>query len=143
MSISAAITIRWISECWFETLTNSVRSSSRVGSRLSTPMIASISGMRLERLGEPPAPVGRQPGDEHPLGRVRAAAPVASTTVGLVAQPSHTDRRSPSISCRFSWIRARISCATVWTSALSGAASAPIETVSIGSRKRILNFDGR
>ena len=29
VSISAAATIRWISECWLETLTNSVRSSSR------------------------------------------------------------------------------------------------------------------
>ena len=42
VSISAARTIRWISECWLETLTNSVRSSSSVGSRESTPMIASI-----------------------------------------------------------------------------------------------------
>ena len=42
VSISAARTIRWSSECWFETLTNSVRSSSRVGSRESTPMIVSI-----------------------------------------------------------------------------------------------------
>ena len=41
VSISAARTIRWISECWLETLTNSVRSSARVGSRESTPMIAS------------------------------------------------------------------------------------------------------
>ena len=44
VSISAALTIRWISECWLSTLTYSVRSSSRVGSRVSTPMIASISG---------------------------------------------------------------------------------------------------
>ena len=42
VSISAAWTMRWISECWFETLTYSVRSSSTCGSRLSTPMIASI-----------------------------------------------------------------------------------------------------
>ena len=42
VSISAARTIRWISECWLETLTNSVRSSSRGGSRESTPMIVSI-----------------------------------------------------------------------------------------------------
>ena len=42
VSISAARTIRWISECWLETFTNSVRSSSSVGSRESTPMIASI-----------------------------------------------------------------------------------------------------
>ena len=42
VSISAARTIRWSSECWFETFTNSVRSSSSVGSRESTPMIASI-----------------------------------------------------------------------------------------------------
>jgi hypothetical protein len=43
VSISAARTIRCSSECWLETLTNSVRSSSRVGSRESTPMIASNS----------------------------------------------------------------------------------------------------
>ena len=41
VSISAARTIRWISECRLETFTNSVRSSSTRGSRLSTPMIAS------------------------------------------------------------------------------------------------------
>ena len=29
VSISAARTMRWISECWLETFTNSVRSSSR------------------------------------------------------------------------------------------------------------------
>ena len=44
VSISAAWTIRSISECWVPTLTNSVRSSSRVGSAESTPMIASTSG---------------------------------------------------------------------------------------------------
>ena len=43
VSISAAATMRWISECWVPTLTNSVRCSSRVGSRESTPMIVSIS----------------------------------------------------------------------------------------------------
>ena len=42
VSISAARTIRWISECWLETLTNSVRSSSWRGSEESTPMIVSI-----------------------------------------------------------------------------------------------------
>ena len=42
VSISAARTIRCRSECRFETLTNSVRSSSRVGSFASTPMIVSI-----------------------------------------------------------------------------------------------------
>ena len=42
VSISAARTIRSSSECWFETFTYSVRSSSRVGSTLSTPMIASM-----------------------------------------------------------------------------------------------------
>ncbi len=44
VSIAAARTIRSISECWVPTLTNSVRCSSRVGSRESTPMIASTSG---------------------------------------------------------------------------------------------------
>ena len=132
VSISAARTIRWISECWLETLTNSVRSSSRVGSRESTPMIASISLEALQRLREPRAPVGREPGDEDPVGSAR------------LAHPNHTDLRLATISCRFSWIRARISCATVCTSALSWTASAPpSSTVSIGSRKRILNFAGR
>ena len=42
VSISAARTIRSSSECWLVTLTNSVRSSSRVGASASTPMIASI-----------------------------------------------------------------------------------------------------
>ena len=43
VSIRAARTMRWIRPCWLETRTNSVRSSSRVGSRESTPTIASIS----------------------------------------------------------------------------------------------------
>ena len=47
VSISAARTIRARSECWFVTLTNSVRSSSRVGSRESTPIIASTSSKDL------------------------------------------------------------------------------------------------
>ena len=41
VSISAASTIRLSSACCVPTRTNSVRSSSRVGSRLSTPTIAS------------------------------------------------------------------------------------------------------
>ncbi len=41
VSTSAARTIRWMRPCWFETRTNSVRSSSIVGSAASTPMIAS------------------------------------------------------------------------------------------------------
>jgi hypothetical protein len=43
VSISAASTIRRSRPCWFVTRTNSVRSSSTFGSRLSTPMIASMS----------------------------------------------------------------------------------------------------
>jgi hypothetical protein len=43
VSISAARTMRASSECWFETFTNSVRSSSRRGSTESTPMMASTS----------------------------------------------------------------------------------------------------
>ena len=42
------------------------------GSSLSTPITASTSGKRLERLGEPAAPVGREPGDED-APRVHAA----------------------------------------------------------------------
>ena len=56
VSISAARTIRWISECWLETLTYSVRSSSRRGSRESTPMIDLDLLEALERLGEPSRP---------------------------------------------------------------------------------------
>jgi hypothetical protein len=41
VSISAASTMRRSSACWLPTRTNSVRSSSRVGSLSSTPMIAS------------------------------------------------------------------------------------------------------
>src|SRR5262249_27715648 len=63
----------------------------------------------LERLREAAAPVARDAGDENPSA----------------AHPNQTDRRFASISWRFSWIRARISWATVWTSALSSAASAP------------------
>ena len=44
VSISAAWTMRRMSACWVPTRTNSVRSSSRVGSRVSTPTIASTSG---------------------------------------------------------------------------------------------------
>jgi hypothetical protein len=44
VSSSAARTIRPISECWFDTFTNSVRFSSCIGSLESTPTIASISG---------------------------------------------------------------------------------------------------
>ena len=46
VSISAACTILRISACWFETRTNSVRSSSRVGSSESTPTITSTLGLR-------------------------------------------------------------------------------------------------
>jgi hypothetical protein len=42
VSISAASTIRRSSACCVPTRTNSVRSSSRVGSSESTPMIASM-----------------------------------------------------------------------------------------------------
>jgi hypothetical protein len=44
VSISAARTIRRSSPCWWPTRTNSVRSSSTVGSLTSTPTIVSTSG---------------------------------------------------------------------------------------------------
>ena len=89
----------------------------------------------LERLRQAPAPVGGEAGDQD------AAARLGLTRARY---PNQTLLRSPSISCRFSWIRARISCETVCTSALSCTASAPpSSTVSIGSRKRSLNFAGR
>ena len=45
VSISAASTMRRSSACWVPTRTNSVRSSSPVGSSESTPMIASIDSL--------------------------------------------------------------------------------------------------
>ena len=128
VSISAARTIRWISECWFETRTNSVRSSSRDGIAVVDPDDRLDLGKALERLREAAAPVGGEAGDEDAPG---------------LAHPNQTDFRVASISCRFSWIRARISWDTVWMSARSDAGSAPIARVSIGSRKRSLNFAGR
>ncbi len=44
VSISAASTTRRSSACWVPTFTYSVRSSSTLGSSLSTPMIASTDG---------------------------------------------------------------------------------------------------
>ena len=44
VSISAASTTRRSSACWAPTFTYSVRSSSTVGSSLSTPITASTSG---------------------------------------------------------------------------------------------------
>ncbi len=95
-------------------------------------------GERLERLGEAAAPVAGEAGDQHP-----AALRTLSDDLDAVAHPSQTDLRRETISWRFSWIRARTSWATDWTSALSSAGSSPIRVVSIGSRKRILNFAGR
>ena len=100
----------------------------------------------LQGLRQAATPVGGEPGDEHAAGAlVRGAAGLASAPLGPGgAQPSQTDFLLASISCRFSWIWARISCARVWTSALSSAASAPPSSaVSIGARKRILNLAGR
>ena len=83
-------------------------------------------GVLLERPRDAVAPVGLDAGDEDALRR---------------AHPNHTDFRSPIISNRFSWIRARTSCATVCTSALSSCI--PSSSNRIGSRKRILNLAGR
>ena len=138
VSIRAARTIRWIRLCWLETFTNSVRSSSRVGSRESTPTIASISANDSSACASRASPVAGEPGDQDP-----AALRTLGDDLDAVAHPSQTDFRRETISWRFSWIRARTSWATDWTSALSSAGSAPIRVVSIGSRKRILNFAGR
>ncbi len=108
VSISAARTIRASRLCWFETFTNSVRSSSTLGSSESTPMIVSTSSNASSACASrPPQYV------ERPVRR----------TIARLAHPNHTLFRLPSISWRFSWIRARTSWATVWTSALSCAAS--------------------
>ena len=79
----------------------------------------------LERLGEAPAPVGREAGDEDP------------------AHPSHTELRCATMSITSSWIRARISSAMSCTSPLSSHGSAPSRSVGTGARKRSLNLAGR
>ena len=99
----------------------------------------------LQRLRQAAAPIGGEAGDEHAAsllvpGRRQPRAPARSSV------RSSEPNRLPlaSISWRLSWIRARISWARVCTSALSSTASAPpSSTVSIGSRKRILNLAGR
>ena len=125
VSISAACTIRRSSACWVPTRTNSVRSSSSVGSSGLTPMIVSTLLVALERLRELAAPEGRDAGDED------------------AAHPNQTERRWASMSISSSWMRARISSATVWTRPRSCQGSSPHWSVGIGSRKRILNFAGR
>ena len=94
-------------------------------------------GEGLERLGEPPAPVAGEARDQDATRGARLGS------VAARGHPSHTDFRFFSISWRFSWIRARTSCATDCTSALSSAGFDPILVVSMGSRKRIRNFAGR
>ena len=83
----------------------------------------------LERLGQPAAPVRRQPGEQDPLR----------------AHPNQTLRRSPSMSTSSAWMVARISCATVCTRALSSHGSSPKAGSSVGTagRKRSLNLAGR
>ena len=87
----------------------------------------------LERLRQPAAPVGRQAGDQDP----------AAACARLRAHPSHTERRRPTMSISSSWIRARMSPATSWTSALSSHGSGPMRSVRTGARKRSLNLAGR
>src|SRR3954471_1262146 len=83
----------------------------------------------LELAREPRSPVRRQAGDEDALrGRLRH-------------QPNQTDFRVLSMSSTLSWIRARISCATVWTSALSSHMRSSLKYM--GSRNRSLNLAGR
>src|SRR4051812_26376798 len=66
VSISAASTMRRISECASETWTNSVRSSSTFGGVRSMPMIASTSGSRSSAwASRPPQKVDR------PVMRIR------------------------------------------------------------------------
>ena len=123
VSISAARTIRSSSECWLETFTNSVRSSSRVGVVVVDADDRLDLLEALERLREPPAPVGGQAGDQDAPG----SSVVAGGRLRASLIRAKRDFLFASISCRFSWICARISCARVCTSALSSAASAPAE----------------
>src|SRR5436190_1843932 len=62
--------------------------------------------IRLERLGEAAAPVGGETGDEYALAG---------------SHPNHTELRFSSMSKRFSWIRVRMSWATVWTRLVSAS----------------------
>ena len=79
----------------------------------------------LERLGELAAPERRHAGDEDP------------------AHPNQTERRWASMSISSSWMRPRISSATVCTRPRSCHGSSPHWSVGMGSRKRILNLAGR
>ena len=74
---------------------------------------------RLERLRQPAAPVGRQPGDEDPPR----------------GHPNHTDRRRPTMSNSSSWIVARMSSATVCTRALSSQGASPMPSVRTGGQE--------
>src|SRR5204863_7602418 len=71
----------------------------------------------FEALGEAAAPVGRQTRDEHPFR----------------AHPNHTLLRLPTMSNSSSWIVARTSWATVWTSALSSHGASPMSSVRTGA----------
>ena len=85
VSISAASTTRRSSACWAPTFTYSVRSSSTVRLLVVDADHGLDLGERLERLGEPAAPVGREAGDQD--------APASPS-----AQPNQTDLRSASMS---------------------------------------------
>ena len=74
---------------------------------------------------EPPAPERRDAGDED------------------AGHPNQTERRWASMSISSSWMRTRISSATVWMSPRSSHGSSPMSSVGTGSRKRILNLAGR
>ena len=91
-----------------ETLTNSVRSSSRVGS----PAVDADDRLdlleALERLREAPAPVGGEAGDQDAPGLGVAGERLAARAL----IPTKPTSCFASISCRFSWIRARISWAS-------------------------------
>ena len=99
VSISAASTMRRMSECESVTRTYSVRCSSTFGGRRSTPMIASTAGSRSSACASrPPQYV------DSPVSRIR---------LELIRTRRCAARRA----CRASsaWMVARISCATVCT----------------------------
>ena len=125
VSISAACTIRRSSACWVPTRTNSVRSSSSVGSSGLTPMIVSTRSSRSSAWASLPPQK-----DDTPVTRI-------------AAHPNQTERRWASMSISSSWMRPRISSATVCTRPRSCHGSSPHWSVGMGSRKRILNLAGR
>ena len=124
VSISAASTIRRSSACCSPDPHELGALELAVGSSGLTPMIASTAGScSIAWASRPPQYV------EMPVTRT--------------LHPSHTDRRWETRSTSSSWIRERMSSATVCTSPLSSHGRSPHWSVGIGSRKRMRNLAGR